>query len=345
MSHIVQSVTAQPCILILFNVGRLQRGQPLTRSCLPSSLPKAHELPVKKRNLETLQESAPALVLPDKSRRRIHICPKTTRGKRSCSNSGPRCSGESGLSAHPLRRVVLSRGEPSHRNHGSALHSHAQRVSGLFKNDEGGTEAVGKVGRDGGGNTGTTKRSRLRTRKWLDGSKQVRWVDSKLLRSSRPVRTPWGYLWFAPGMSRGPLPWAAAAAAVLKVAIRGKRRGVCDDACCPIRNVLEVQRVVQPDGWSGHSCSAKVRREQLDAPLSSPGRGEGLQNGEVRRKRSVGWSSFSCPPATSSARVDKTGSQSCAFSKSRCRAKLHGIFEHAQRQSRDGRFFLAYRRI
>ena len=25
---------------------------------------------------------------------------------------------------------------------------------------------------------------------------------------------------------------------------------------------------------------------------------------------------------------------------SRCRAKLHGIFKHAQRRSRDGRFFL-----
>ena len=44
--------------------------------------------------------------------------------------------------------------------------------------------------------------------------------------------------------------------------------------------------------------------------------------------------------ATSSARVDKTGSQSRVISKSRCRAKLHGKFKHAQRQGRDGRFFL-----
>ena len=28
------------------------------------------------------------------------------------------------------------------------------------------------------------------------------------------------------------------------------------------------------------------------------------------------------------------------ISESRCRAKLHGIFKHAQRQSKDGRFFL-----
>ena len=44
--------------------------------------------------------------------------------------------------------------------------------------------------------------------------------------------------------------------------------------------------------------------------------------------------------ATSSARVDKTGSQQCMISESRCRAKLHGIFKQAQRHSKDGPFFL-----
>ena len=44
--------------------------------------------------------------------------------------------------------------------------------------------------------------------------------------------------------------------------------------------------------------------------------------------------------ATSSARVDKTGLQSCMIPESRCRAKLHGIFKQAQRRSKDGRFFL-----
>ena len=44
--------------------------------------------------------------------------------------------------------------------------------------------------------------------------------------------------------------------------------------------------------------------------------------------------------ANSSARVDQNGSQSRLISESRCRAKLHGIFKHAQRQSKDGRFFL-----
>ena len=38
-----------------------------------------------------------------------------------------------------------------------------------------------------------------------------------------------------------------------------------------------------------------VRREQLGALLGSSGRGEGLESGRVRRKRSVGRSSFSCP--------------------------------------------------
>ena len=51
---------------MLTNVGRLQRGQHLTRSCLPSSQPKPHELPVKKRKLENGREVASALVSPTK---------------------------------------------------------------------------------------------------------------------------------------------------------------------------------------------------------------------------------------------------------------------------------------
>ena len=44
--------------------------------------------------------------------------------------------------------------------------------------------------------------------------------------------------------------------------------------------------------------------------------------------------------ANSSARVDKTGSQSCVIVETRCRAKLHGIFKQAQRWSKGGRCFL-----
>ena len=56
-----------------------------------------------------------------------------------------------------------------------------------------------------------------------------------------------------------------------------------------------AQRVVELDGLSGHSSAAGVRREQLEAPLGSSGRGEGFERGRVRRKSSVKRSSFRCP--------------------------------------------------
>ena len=49
---------------------------------------------------------------------------------------------------------------------------------------------------------------------------------------------------------------------------------------------------------------------------------------------------FQLTSVTSSARVDRISSQSRVISKSRCRANLHCIFKHAQRHSRDIRFFL-----
>ena len=113
----------------------------------------------------------------------------------------------------------------------------------------------------------------------------------------------------------------------------GERRKVCGDACCLPHNVLEAQRVVQPDGWSRRSSSARVRRERSSARPTSTGRNEGLKNEGIQQKRSIGRSLFS-------SRVDKTGLQSHVISKPRCRAKLHGIFKQAQRQSRDGRFLL-----
>ena len=66
MSHLAPNVTARACTPMLTNVGRLQRDQPLTRSCLPSSQPKPHESPVKKRKLESSRQVAPALVSPTK---------------------------------------------------------------------------------------------------------------------------------------------------------------------------------------------------------------------------------------------------------------------------------------
>ena len=64
MSHLAPNVTARACTPMLTNVGRLQRSQPLTWSCLPSSRPKPHELPVNKRKLENNRQVAPALVSP-----------------------------------------------------------------------------------------------------------------------------------------------------------------------------------------------------------------------------------------------------------------------------------------
>ena len=195
-THLVQSVTGQTCVAMLTNVGRLQRGQPLTRSYFPSSQPKPHELPVKKRKLE--RETGP----------------KTTRRKRTCTNSSPRGCGESGLPALPLWRVVLPRAEPSHRSHGSAPHGHAQRVSGLFENDDGRAKAVGKVGRDvvemlerlffqGHGHGA---RDYLMAAVKFDG-----WIQSfsDLLHAMRALK---GYRRLAPGISRGLLPRIAAAA-------------------------------------------------------------------------------------------------------------------------------------
>ena len=183
-SHLAPSVAARACTPMLTNVGRRQRGQPPTRSCLPSSQPKPHELPVKKRKLECNRHVALALVSPTK------IEEEWKQVRRRREERGAHLSGESGLSASPLRRVVLSRAEPSHRSDDPTLHAHAQRVPGLWKNVAGRAEVTGKVGRDGGGDAGTHVLSRLRSRSWrlLDGSNQVRRVDSKFLRSS-PRRT------------------------------------------------------------------------------------------------------------------------------------------------------------
>ena len=109
----------------------------------------------------------------DTSQGRTDTYPKTTRRTRTCAAPSP-------------GRVVLPRAEPSHRSHGPAVHGHAQRVSGRLGNVDGWAEAAGKVGRDGGGDAGTPVLSRLRSqsRRLLDGSNQVRRMDSKFLRFS-----------------------------------------------------------------------------------------------------------------------------------------------------------------
>ena len=51
--------------------------------------------------------------------------------------------------------------------------------------------------------------------------------------------------------------------------VRGYARG-------PARGVLEAERIVLPDRWSGQSPAARVRGEQSGALLGSRGKSEGL---------------------------------------------------------------------
>ena len=161
----------------------------------------------------------------------------------------------------------MPRADPSRRDHGSVLHRRGQQVSGLLRNGEGQAEAVGKVGRVGGGNAGTPVFSRLRTRsgKLLGGS-QVRRMDSKLLGPSPRSAGSEGISVVGAENVSGPSSMGSCSRSD-GCGDGAERQGVCSDACCPI-----------------HSSSAVVRREQLGAPLGSSGRGAGLENGRVRRK-------------------------------------------------------------
>ena len=134
---------------------------------------------MKKRNLESFQESALALVL---SEGRTYPCPKATRRRRVWA-----------------QQVVLSRAEPSRRNHGSVLRSHAHRVCGLLKNDDARAEVYGEAGRVGGEHgTGKGKQSGPD----LSGPVFVK-----------------KYRRFAPGPPRGPTSEMSAAAAMIKMEV------------------------------------------------------------------------------------------------------------------------------
>ena len=119
-SHLVQSVTDQTCISMLTNVGRLQRGLHLTRRLLVVLSAKAVRVASEEAQARKRSRSRSCAGVADQSRGRMETGPKSTRRKRTSTNSSPRCSGKPGLPAPPLRRVVL-RGEPSHRSHGSSL--------------------------------------------------------------------------------------------------------------------------------------------------------------------------------------------------------------------------------
>ena len=112
--------------------------------------------------------------------------PKTTRRKRTCTNSSPRAAAASLACQHHLF------GESSFLEQNRVTEATVQRYNftlndflAFFENDDGRAKAVGKVGRDGGGRAGTPVLSRLRTRDGglLDGS-HVRRMASKFPRSS-----------------------------------------------------------------------------------------------------------------------------------------------------------------
>ena len=162
------------------------------------------------------------------------------------------------------------------------LRSHAQRVFDLLKNDKGRAEAVGKVGRDGGGNAGITTPSRLlaRSGRWHNDSTQV---SSGRIKASQIFPVPCG----------------------LQRVIDGWRRG-CPGGPLPMGSCCSRNDGGGNGGWScatGRWVRSLVLgknqgREHLGAPPTSSGRSGGFENGGVRRKRSVNRSSFSCPPVS-----------------------------------------------
>ena len=203
---------------------------------------------------------------------------------------------------------------------------HARRVSGLLKNDEKRAEVIGKAGRDGG------KELQTRSGKGLNDGKQVRRMESERLRPSPSREDFEKFSAVGAGYASGPCPKKICCSRNDGDGGVGRRK-VCGVACCPLRNVVEALRMVQPDGWASRSSSARVRREQVSAPTTASGTSDGFENEGIRQTRPM-----NRPPFNS--RVDKIGLQSRVISQPRCRAKLHGIFKQAQHQSRDGRCFL-----
>ena len=199
------------------------------------------------------------------------------------------------------------------------LRSHAQRVSDLLKNEKGRVGVVGKAGRDGGG------KLQAGSGKWLDDNKRefVKW-NQNVSNLPRPVQTLQGFRRLALGTSRDPLPQVAAAAATMEVAM-------------VVMLVVQYTMYLRPSEPCNQTVGQVTRPRQgtgasswalLLSPLE-----ETMASKRWNSTEALYWS------ATFSSRVDKTGSQSRVISKSRCRAKLHSIFKHAQRHSRDGRFF------
>ena len=65
----------------------------------------------------------------------------------------------------------------------------------------------------------------------------------------RPVQTLQGFRAVGAGYASGPSPKDGCCSRIDGDSDGGgERQKVCGDACCPLHNVLEAQRVVQPDG-------------------------------------------------------------------------------------------------
>ena len=205
---------------------------------------------VQPRNPSRIRSSTDATYT---SQGRTNTYPKSTRRRRVWA-------------APPPQRVVLPRAKPSRRNPGSVLRSHAQRLSGLLKNDETRAEVIGKAGRDGG------KEPKTRHGKGLYDGKQGRRRESERGR---------------------PSPASAVSEKISAVGARCdvccsrndedggvERREVGGVVGCSLRNVVGAQQMVQPDGWSNRSSATRVRREQISAPPIASGRNDGLKTKE-----------------------------------------------------------------
>ena len=150
--------------------------------------------------------------LADQSRGRMETGRKTTRGKTTCTNSGPRCSGESGLSA-PLF------GESSFFEQNRVTAATVQRYTVTLNEflasarrmlDE--QKLLPKLDemvvlehlyfQSHGRGAGDCLMAAVKFVGWIQSFSDVH----------RAVRALKEYRWLAPGMSRGPLPWVAAAA-------------------------------------------------------------------------------------------------------------------------------------
>ena len=178
-------------------------------SFLSSEAPKPRELPVKTYNLESFRMSAPALMLQTQINGNKKIFKKTGRRKK--------------CAAPPPRRLVFPQADPSRRNPGSVLRSHAQRVSGLLKKDEKRAEFLGNSERC---------RSRAKSERLRPSSSRT--VYEKLS---------------AVGAGYASKSFPKDICCSCTDGEGGERRKVSCDACCSQRNVLEAHRIVQPDSW------------------------------------------------------------------------------------------------